>query len=166
MDMMPDQSADARSRAVDPLDALLDRPLTEWSVDQLMALKDVFETQGTGIANGLPPADVVLIAAATSYATVFTQTLAKHHAEALIEAVQTRFRRKDKTLELVVGTGDDVAAAFIVTRDLSDEAKLAMLDVDVTSDELRGKFLRWDDKALAWRADSAEEQRRHRELYR
>jgi hypothetical protein len=71
--------------------------------------------------------------------------------------VPARFRRKGKTLELVVGTGDDAAAAFVLTGDLSDEAKLAMLDVDVASDELRGKILRWDEKAMAWRPDNSQE---------
>jgi hypothetical protein len=139
------------------LRALLDRPLTELSVDELMALKDAHAERGIRIYNGLPPTEVLLVAAAASYLTVFTQTLAKHNAEALVDAVRTRFRRKGKTLELLVGTGDDAAAAFIVTGDLSDDAKLAMLDVDVTSDELRGKFLRWNDEAMAWRPDSAGE---------
>lgn len=141
----------------DAMRALLDRPFTELSVDELMALKDAYAARGIRIVNGLQPADVVFVAAATSYVTMFTQTLAKHHAEALIEAVRAHFRRKGKTLELVVGTGDDAAAALVVTGDLPDEAKLAMLDVDVTSDELRGKVLRWDQKAIAWRPDNSQE---------
>jgi len=135
----------------DALRALLDRPFTELSVDELMALKDAYAVRGIRIVNGLQPADVVFVAAATSYVTMFTQTLAKHHAEALIEAVRTHFRRKGKTLELVVGTGDD-AAALVVTGDLPDEAKLAMLDVDVTSE-----VLRWDQNAIAWRPDDSQE---------
>lgn len=142
----------------DEMRALLERPFSELSVDELMTLKDAYAARGIRIYNSLQPADVLLIAAASSYVTVFTQTLAKHNAEALIGAVQTRFRRKTKTLELtlVVGSEDD-GVAFVVTGDLSDDAKLAMLDVDVTSDELRGKSLRWNDKAMAWRPYESQE---------
>lgn len=140
----------------DALRTLVDRPFTELTVDELMAIKAAYAERGIRIYNGLTPTEVLLVAAAASYVTAFTQTLAKHNAEALIKAVRTRFRRKGKILELVVGTGDD-AAAFVVTGDLCDEAKLAMLDVDVTSDELRAKFLRWNDEAMAWCPDSAED---------
>lgn len=141
----------------DALNALLERPLTELSVDELMAMKAAYAARGTPIYNGLPLTEVLLVATAASYVTMFTQTLAKHNAEALIEAVRTRFRRNGKTLELVVGTEDDAAAAFVVTQDLSDEAKLAMFDVDVTAEKVRGKFLRWNDEAMVWRADSADD---------
>jgi hypothetical protein len=141
----------------DEMRALLDRPLSELSVAELMALKDAYTARGIRIYNSLQPADALLIAAAASYVTLFTQTLAAHNAAALIRAVQTRFRRKGKILELVVGTDDDAAAAFLVTADLPDDAKLAMLEVDVTSDELRGKLLRWNDKVMAWRPYESQE---------
>ena len=32
-----------------------------------------------------------------------------------------------------------------------------MLDLDVTTNELRGKELRWDDKTMAWRPYSTED---------
>ena len=35
---------------------------------------------------------------------------------------------------------------MVVTDDLPDEARLALLDLDVTADDLRGKLLRWDQK--------------------
>lgn len=136
----------------DALDALLERPFTELATDELMAMKATLEARGVRIYSSLQPAEIVLVAGAASYATMFVQTLAKHHAEALINAVQTRFRRKDKTLELVVGCGDD-AAAFIVTGDLTDDAKLAMLEMDVTSDDVRGRLLRWNQASMAWRSD-------------
>lgn len=138
----------------DALNAFLERPFTELSTDELMAMMAVLEARGGRMYNSLRPAEVVLVAGAASYATMFVQTLAKHHAEALIKAVQTRFRRKGKTLELLVGCGDD-AAAFIVTGDLSDDAKLAMLEVDVTSDEVRGKLLRWNEASMVWCSDKS-----------
>lgn len=42
-------------------------------------------------------------------------------------------------------------ALVVVTDDLPDEARLALLDLDVTAPELRGKLLRWDEAAGEWR---------------
>jgi hypothetical protein len=39
-------------------------------------------------------------------------------------------------------------------KDTPDEARLALLDLDVTAEELSGKVLRWDSSASAWRPDS------------
>ena len=46
---------------------------------------------------------------------------------------------------MLIGLDDGSAADVIITGDLPDEARLALLDLDVTADELRGKTLRWDD---------------------
>lgn len=85
----------------DEMRALLERPFSKLSVDELMTLKDAYAAHGIRVYNGLQPADVLLIAAAASYVTMFTQTLAKHNAEALIKAVQARFRKEGKTLAIL-----------------------------------------------------------------
>ena len=83
------------------------------------------------------------------YTKAFVETLAKYHADALSDAVRTRFRRKGKTREVLVGPDDGSAATIIITDvDPLDEARLALLDPHVTADELRGKVLRWDEKAM------------------
>jgi hypothetical protein len=39
---------------------------------------------------------------------------------------------------------DDATAVIAVAEDTPDEARLALLDLDVTADELRGRLLRWE----------------------
>ena len=158
MDQLTDESADARREAVEPLDALLGRPLTEMSVDELMALKAAYAACGVRVYNSIPWEVVAPLVAATGiYSKTFLETLAKHNAEALIEAVTTRIRKNGKNRELLVGTQDGNAATIVVTSTTPDEARLALLDLDVTAEEVRGKTLRWDENAMAWRADSAED---------
>jgi hypothetical protein len=53
------------------------------------------------------------------------------------------------TTELVVETGS-VSTVIEVGEDLSDEAKLALLDLDVESNGIRGKRLEWDEQVRAW----------------
>lgn len=38
----------------------------------------------------------------------------------------------------------------MVTADLPDEARLALLDLDVTADDVCGKELRWDTASNTW----------------
>lgn len=142
----------------DQLKALLDRPSTELSVDELMAMKAAYAARGIRIYNSVPW-EVVgpLLAGVAIYSKAFLETLAKHNAEALIDAVQTRIRKNGKTRELLVGPQDGTAATLVITASTPDEARLALLDLDVTAEGLRGKLLRWDDNAMAWRPDSAED---------
>ena len=59
--------------------------------------------------------------------------------------------RKDGAREYLIGMKDNPAAAIVVTEDLSDDARLALIDLDVSGPELRGKTLRWDEATSAWR---------------
>jgi len=86
----------------------------------------------------------VLFAGIAIYSKAFLETLAKHNADGLAEAVRTRFRKNEKAPELLVGPGDDAAATLVVTSDTPDEARLALLDLDVTAQDVRGQLLRWD----------------------
>lgn len=140
------------------LHALLDRPFTELTPEELAALKTAFEARHYRLYDNLA-VDVIapLMTVGAVYTKAFVETLAKHHADALSDAVRTRFRRKGKAREVLVGPDDGSAATIIITDETPDEARLALLDLDVTADELRGKVLRWDEKAMAWRADSADD---------
>jgi hypothetical protein len=136
----------------DALSALLERPLTDLSTDELMALKDAYAARGIRIYNSVPwEVAAPLMALAAVYAKTFVETLAKHHADAVNDAVDTRIRKKGKTRELLIGPEDGSAAILIITNETPDEARLALLDLDVTAEEVRGKALRWDDDAVAWR---------------
>ncbi len=158
---MTDEQTDAEPGAVDPLAAWLDRPLTELTVDELMALKDEFAKRGVGVYNdwlplSLTPENLALATAAAIYAKTFLETLAKRHADALEDLVEARIRRKGKPDEYHIGVDDGSAARIAITADTPDEARLALLDLDVTADEVRGKTLRWDGSASAWRPDPDE----------
>lgn len=135
------------------------RPFTLWSVDELMALKAEYEARGIGIVNSVPwEALAPLLAGAAIYSKTFLETLAKHNAEALIDAVHTRVRKNGKTIAFLVGADGDAIAKFAVIGDLPDAARLALLDPDVIAEALRGKILRWNDDAMAWRSDGNQDE--------
>jgi hypothetical protein len=155
VDPITDESAGA-TLGDDALRALLARPLTELSVDELMALKDAYAARGIYFYNSASPEQFLLVAAIAIYSKAFLETLAKHNADGLIEAVRARFRKNGKTRELLVGPEDGSAATLVITSKTPDEARLALLDLDVTAEELRGKTLRWDEKTMTWRPDDSE----------
>jgi hypothetical protein len=154
---MIDEPADADSRTVDPLAAWLDRPFTELTVDELMALKAELEKRGVRIYDNhrlLSMPEVVALATPIAvYSKAFLETLAKHHADAVADLLRRSTRKNGTTTEAEIGMDGDAAAKIIVTADMPDEARLALLDLDVTDDAVRGKVLRWDSSASAWRPD-------------
>jgi hypothetical protein len=153
-----DESASVSLDDDDVLSALLDRPFTELTTDELMAIKATFRAHYIWFYNAVPWASVApLVAVVAIYSKAFLETLAKHHADAFSDAVKARIRARGPNRELVVGPEDGSAARIVITTETPDEARLALLDLDVTSDESRGKFLRWNEDAKAWRADSGDE---------
>jgi hypothetical protein len=62
----------------------------------------------------------------------------------------TWHRRKSGREEYRIGGITVLAARVVITGDLPDEARLALLNLDVTTEELRGKLLWWDSAAGAW----------------
>lgn len=141
----------------DAMHALLDRPLTELTVDELMALKAAYAARGYRIVNSVPWEVVALVAGAALYSKTFMETLARHNAEWLISAVRDRIRKNGEATELVVGPENNEAATLVFTVGTPDEARLALLDLDVTAEDVRGKTLRWDDQVKEWIPDSPEE---------
>ena len=91
------------------------------------------------------------------FAKAYLQTLAKRAAEGtnlpkkVKDLVRDRIRRRGQLEEFRIGTRDGSAATIVVTDDTPDEARLALLDLDVTAPELRGKELSWDAAAGQWR---------------
>lgn len=147
---MTDEPADSGLEAADL--PKFDRPLTELTAAELMSLKAAYAARGIRIVNSVPWEIIApLLAGAAVYSKAFIETLAKHNADSLASLVHDRFRRNGKTTEVIVGTGDSSAATLVITADLPDEARLALLDLDVTAPELRGKELRWDSAAGEWR---------------
>jgi hypothetical protein len=115
-----------------------------------------FEASGLRVCNSASPELLMLLAGTAIYSKAFLETLAKHNAEGLIEAVRSRFRKNGKATELLVGLGDGQAATLVITSDTPGEARLAVLDLDVTAEDVRGQLLRWDSEAETWRPSGTE----------
>ena len=94
---MTDEPTTAETSTVDPLAAMLDRPLTEMTVDELMAIKAEFAKHGVRVYNSLPPEVWVFLGLAAIYSKAFLEALARRHADALADLVRTRFRKNGKT---------------------------------------------------------------------
>lgn len=135
----------------DALRALQARPFTELTVDELMAMKAAYAARGFRIVNSVPWDVVALMAGAAVYAKAFLETLGKHNADWLGDAVRTRVRKNGEKREVLVGPEDGAAATIVISEDTPDEARLAVLDLDVTAPDLRGKELHWDRAAGKWR---------------
>ena len=107
------------------------------------------------------PVGIAMATATAIFAKAYLQTLAKRAAEGtnlpkkVKDLVRDRIRRKGKLEEFRIGTRDGSAATIVVTDDTPDEARLALLDLDVTAPELRGKELSWDAAAGQWRPSEA-----------
>ncbi|MDE1675188.1 hypothetical protein [Nocardia gipuzkoensis] len=59
-----------------------------------------------------------------------------------------RRRRPHHTVDALLEV--DGCAALLVTDDLPDEARLAVLDLDLAEDSVRGKVLGWDPEQARW----------------
>lgn len=126
------------------------------NIVDLPSRPDDMPAPGPGAANAV---EIVVAAyAAGTFSKAFLETLGRRTADNVADLpkrvgdlVRRKVRRKDETVETHIGTGDGRTATIVVTDDLPDEARLALLDLDVTSEELQGKLLRWDGEAMAWR---------------
>ena len=77
---MTDEAANAEPRAVDPLADRLDRPLTELTVDELMAFKDEFAKRGVKFYNRASLEQMVLAYLLGNFSTAFIQALGQRAA--------------------------------------------------------------------------------------
>lgn len=150
---MTDEGADTGSKTTSPESAELEA--------RLRALKEQLELIGAALDRGIADSATIeqwqmLIAfVAGNFSAAFVQTLGQRAADGAVkrvgDLVQTHVRRKGKPDETRIGVDDGSAATIGITEDTPDEARLALLDLDVTADELRGKLLHWDSSASAWR---------------
>ncbi|HUN34166.1 MAG TPA: hypothetical protein VMU95_19360 [Trebonia sp.] len=138
----------------DALNALLGRPLAELSFDELMAIKHAYAARGIRIYNSASVEQMILAFLAGNLGAPFLQALSQRAANSVADvskqvtgAVQKHVKRKGRS-------GD--TPRIELPGNMTDEAWLALFDV-VQAGELNGKVLRWDEKATAWRADSAED---------
>ena len=103
----------------------------------------------------LPPVggQWVLLGVASLYAHFyfksFVETLAKRHADAAADLI--RIRKNGKKTEAEVGLPGGESPIVILAEGMSDEAWLALFDIALAAEELRGKTLRWDSGTSTWR---------------
>jgi hypothetical protein len=136
-------------------------PLAGWrdlTVDELMARKAEYEENGIRFYNilRLNPEDWAALAGVWIFAKAFLETLGKRAGDGLADLVGTHVRRKGKPDQYEIGVDDGSAATIAIATDTPDEARLALLDLDVTAEGVRGKVLHWDSAADAWRAADGE----------
>ncbi|MEN3308890.1 MAG: hypothetical protein V7603_5092 [Micromonosporaceae bacterium] len=91
-------------------------------------------------------------------AEAFAQKLGEHLGESAIAAARRIRRRRarydDQSTPLwdcLTIDGAKGARTVIMIDDFPDEARLALIDLDVTADGIRGWTLQWDPDAGAWR---------------
>jgi hypothetical protein len=121
---------------------------------------DAFLDHGSGII-AISPEAVMYGAAVAIFGKAFLETLGSRTGESaanlpgrVVDLVRARKRRSGKT-ETYLSVGSS-AATIVVTEDLPDEARLALLELDVTTAEVRGKQLFWDSHSQAWVARKEE----------
>jgi hypothetical protein len=122
-----------------------------------MELKAELEARGIRIYNGCFPGTARTSRWSGHLRQGVLGDLGKAQRRGVIGTVRTRFRKKGKAAELLVDSGDDAAATLVITSDTPDEARLAVLDLDLTAEDVRGQFLRWDAEAETWRPSDTED---------
>ena len=148
---MTDESADiAPKNAVSSSDAEPDEDRIKINIGSLQ-VSDTVVGGSSGVIGST--GGVVFLAAAAVYSKAFVEALARRHADGVANLVRTGVRRKGKPDETRIGVNDGSAATIAITADTPDEARLALLDLDVTADAVHGKLLRWDSSVSAWRSD-------------
>lgn len=132
------------------LDALLERPLTELSTNELMALKAAFAARKIWIYNSAGTEQMLLAFLAGNLGSPFLQALSQRAANGVADmskkvtiAVRKHVKRNGHS---------DSTPQVELPENMSDETWLKLFDL-VENGELYGKVLRWDEKVRAWRAD-------------
>jgi hypothetical protein len=135
----------------DALNALLDRPFSQLTVDELMAIKDAYAARGIRIFNNASIEQMILAFLAGNLGAPFLQALSQRAANSVADmskqvtdAVRKHVKRKGRLAD---------TPRIELPDNMTDEAWLALFEM-VEANELRGKVLRWDAKAMAWRSDS------------
>jgi hypothetical protein len=106
-----------------------------------------------------PEATVALAVAAAIFSKAFLETLGSRAGDSIanlpkhVRDLVRKNRQDRRTKEIHVSAQGDTTAIVVVTAKLPDEARLALLDLDVTAKELRGKMLRWSSAQSAWLPD-------------
>lgn len=122
---------------------------------------------GSEPAIGTDPTTVAAIVAASASLTPFISAFMNRLGERLGDAVSFRWIWKVVRAGTVTGgklaVTDDTAApplTIVIDKDLSDDARLALIELDPTATELRGKTLIWVEQERRWRPETPSDRRR------
>jgi hypothetical protein len=132
----------------DELNSLRKRRWTELSADELTDMKATLAARGIRIYNSTSIEQLILAYLAGNIGTPFLQTLSQRAANSVVDmskqvtnAVRKHVKRKD-------------TPRIELPDNMTDEAWLALFEI-VNAGELRGRVLRWDEEAMAWRPGSS-----------
>ncbi|RDI68432.1 hypothetical protein DFR76_102833 [Nocardia pseudobrasiliensis] len=100
---------------------------------------------------------------ATIFAKAFLESLGERAADGvagLPSRLRQRWFRREATsgpaeLAAVLDVDNGGTAAILVTADLPDEARLALLDLDATDPSVQGKILGWSAELQQWTSVTA-----------
>jgi hypothetical protein len=99
----------------------------------------------------LSPAEVVIAAATLGpFVTAFAAKLGERFGERVALQRLPRWRRWRQRHELIVTVRSRNVIVIELDSQMGDDARLALIDLDVKRPELWGKRLRWDETTKAW----------------
>jgi len=106
-----------------------------------------------------PEATIALATSAAIFSKAFLETLGSRAGDSIanlpkhVRDLVRKNHHDRRTREIHVSVEGEATAIVVVTAKLPDEARLALLDLDVTAKELRGEVLRWNSAQLSWLPD-------------
>ena len=107
------------------------------------------------------------VAATTAAVFPYVQGIASELGRrTAVRAVSGRLRFRGKGPRALVESaeielhGDEATTTIVLTGEMSDDAKLALLDLDLESDKVKGKTMKWDSEAGSWTSVTPQASRR------
>jgi hypothetical protein len=96
---------------------------------------------------------VVLAGTLGPFLTAFSTELGRRFGGTVADwasRIRLRRRRGEPTEVGLTITDDGAVTVLELDEGLSDEARLALIDLDIKADGVRGHRLKWDTQATAW----------------
>ena len=98
----------------------------------------------------LPVFAVVMAATLGPFVTAFAAKLGERLGEKVPLKQLPWWKRWRHRNELIIEVRGGQSITVELDSQMSDDARLALIDLDVTRRELWGKYLRWDEAQKAW----------------
>jgi hypothetical protein len=107
------------------------------------------------VADSATAETLVLATTLGPFVTAFSAELGKRLGGSTAEwAARMRLRKhQETTADLVVSGPDEYPTTIELLEDFPDDARLALLDLDITNDEVRGHRIKWNRQRGTWVTD-------------